>query len=405
LLAVGGSAAALLTGEPLFAIAAWTFASLPIVYLIVAAVRGKLARAAGAGVAAGLALIVSSSTVIALTSCGQRLEPGADLSGCDLTELELAGLDLSGSNMAEANLSGVDLRRTNLNRSDLSRADLRAATLDGAFLRETKLDGADLRDLDLTRAIFHPASLAGAVLDGADLSDAELVSVSLVGASARGADLSGADLSGTDLSDADLERATLDGALLVGATGLDDEELAVALSVTVETLGGTLSEREIRLEARQDILAALGTACGGGGVPEASTYPQGDFHPMVILDERGQVGEDTDEATRLGWEPMAARFAQLVACVSEEEDVQVEHCPYTLEGGGAASITRVRHHRDIRVVEASGGRTVFDGTLEGSNPQECPLFHSFSNLNQNETLSGSSIGFSKVESEIAGFVS
>ena len=405
MLAVGGSAAALLIGEPLFAIAAWTFASLPIVYLIVAAVRGKLARAAGAGVAAGLALIVSASTVIALTSCAQRLEPGADLSGCDLTELALAGLDLSGSNMTEANLSGADLRRTNLNRSDLSRADLRDAMMDGAFLRETKLDGADLRDLDLTRAIFHPVSLTGAMLDGANLSDAELVSVSLVDASARGANLSGVNLSEADLSDTALEGATLDGALLVGATGLGDDVLAQALGVAPEALGGTLSEREIRLEARQDILAALGTACGGGGVPEASTYPQGDFHPMVILDERGRVGVDTDEATRLGWEPMAVRFAQLVACVSEEEDVQVEHCPYTLEGGGAASITRVRNQRDVRVAEASGGRTVFDRTLEGSNPQECPLFHQFSGFNQNETLSGSSIGFSKVESEIAGFVS
>jgi len=342
--------------------------------------------------------------VIALTSCGQRLEPGADLSGCDLTELALAGLDLSGSNMTEANLSGVDLRRTNLNRSDLSRADLRGATLDGAFLRETKLDGADLRDLDLTRSVFHPVSLAGTVLDGADLGGSELVSVSLVGASARGTDLSGANLSAADLSDAALEGATLDGAILIGATGLDDQTLAAALDVTVETLGGTLSEREIRLEARQDILAALGTACGGGTVPEASTYPQGDFHTMVILDERGQVGADTDQALGLGWEPMAVRFAQLVACVSEEEDVQVEHCPYTLEGGGAASITRVRHQRDIRVVEASAGRMVFDRTLEGSNPQECPLFHSFSNLNQNEMLEGSGIEFNKVRDELSRFV-
>jgi hypothetical protein len=127
---------------------------------------------------------------------------------------------------------------------------------------------------------------------------------------------------------------------------------------------------------------------------------------MVILDERGNVGVDTDQAVGLGWEPMAVRFTQLVACVSEEEDTQVEHCPYTLEGGGGtASITRVRYHRDIRVVEASTGRTVFDKTLEGSNPQECPLFHTFSSANQNETFGGSSIGFSKVKSEISGFVS
>lgn len=402
---MASAAGGVLTGEPLFAIAAWTFASLPIVYLIVAAIRGTFSRAVGPVIAAFLAVVVAASTVIALVSCGQRLEPAGDLSGCDLTDAELAGLDLTGADLSDADLSGVNLARTNLNSSDLTGADLSGAAISGTFMRNVKLDGANLSNLDLTRAAFTPLSLAGANLDGANLQGLELVSVSFKGASATGTDLSNANLSGADLSGAALGGATMDGATLTGVTGLADEVLAQALGVTLETLGGALTAREIRLEQRPDILAALSSACGGNGVAGTAPYPQGDLHPMVILDERGDVGVDTDHAVGLGWEPMAVRFAQLVACVSEEEDIQVEHCPYTLEGGGAASITRVRYQRDIRVVEASTGRTALDKTLEGSNPQECPLFHTFSNLNQSETFGGSSIGFSKVKGEIAGFVS
>jgi uncharacterized protein YjbI with pentapeptide repeats len=405
LFAVASAAGGILSGEPLFAIAAWIFASLPIVYLIVAAIRGKFSRAIGPVVAAALALVVAASTVIALVSCGQRLEPAADLSGCDLTDLELAGLDLSRSDLTEANLSGVNLRRTILDGSDLTQADIRDAVLEGTSLKNATLERTDLRNTDLTRAIFSPSTLEGSRLDGANLEQVDLSGVSLKNASAMGTNFSGGTFEGSDLSGVVLDGSNLDGATLIGATGLSDETLAQALGVGTDVLGSTLIEREIRLEQRPDILAALSSACGGNGVAGTAPYPQGDLHPMVILDERGDVGVDTDQAVGLGWEPMAVRFAQLVACVSEEEDIQVEHCPYTLEGGGVASITRVRYQRDIRVIEASTGRTVFDKTLEGSNPQECPLFHTFSNLNQSETFGGSSIGFSKVKNEIAGFVS
>lgn len=406
LFAIAAAAVGLLTAEPLFPIAAWTFASMPIVYLIVAAVRGTFARVAGAGLAAGLVLVVSASTVMALVSCGQRLEPGGDLAGCDLTDAELAGLTLTGADLTGADLSDVNLRQTNLDGADLRDADLTGATLEGTSMRRTSLEGADLTGVDLTGARFAPTSLAGATLDGANLQGMNLESVSLNGASATGANLTSANLSGADLSATALNGATLAGATFVGATGLADDVLARSLGVTVEALGGALTRQEVRLEPRPDILAGLSAACAGRGVAGTAPYPQGDLHPMVILDERGQVGVDTDQAAGLGWEPMAVRFAQLVACVSEEESIQVEHCPYTIEGGGgAASITRVRHQRDVRVIEASTGKSVFEQTLEGSTPPVCPLFHTFSELNRHETFSGSGIPFSKVQNEIARFVS
>lgn len=395
--------AAVLIGQPLFSIAAWTFAALPIVYLAAAAARRRLAPLAGIGIAFGLVVVVSAGTVVALVSCGQRLEPAADLSDCDLSGEDLTGLDLRRSDLTEANLSGANLRQTKLDGADLTGADLQGSSLNGTSLKNTNLEGADLTGVDLTQAILLPASLAGAALDGANLQAVDLVSVSLSGASARGTNLTRANLSNADLSGVALNDARLDGATLLGTTGLSDETLAQALGVVPEALGGALTERDIRLELRDDILGSLGAACGGRGVAGTATYPQGEFHPMVILDGNGQRGTETDRAVDLGWEPMAVRFAQLVACVGEQEQTEIETCPYSGEGQ-FASITRVQNHREFRVVEASTGRTVLEREFEGTLPKPCPFTHFFSNLQLSETFAGSSIGFSKFESELAGLV-
>ena len=405
LLAIGSAVAAILSGEPLFTWSAWTFAALPILYLAAWAISGAATRASAAGIAVGLILVVGASTFVALTSCGNRLEPGADLSGCDLREEPLSGLNLSRANLTGADLSGMNLAKTNFSNADLARANLANARFAETSFSNADLEGADLRNTDLTRTLLLGVSLAGTNLDGVNLRGVDLGMVSFQGASATNADFSNANLAGADFMNARLDGALLDGTQLIGTIGLPDETLAEILGVGVDTLGRALIERDIRLENRQDILGALSGACSGSGVAGAAPYPQGDFHPLVIFDERGGVGVDTDRPIDLGWEPTAVRFAQLVACVSEEEDTTVESCPYTLEGGGSATISRVRYHRDVRVVEAASGRPVFEKTLEGSNPQECPLFHTFSSLNQHETFGGSNVGFSKVQGELARFVS
>src|SRR5918995_317166 len=93
---------------------------------------------------------------------GPLIEPNltrADLSGRNLSEVNLRRAELS-----EANLTGADLSGTNLSEANLSRADLMGANLTGA-----KLTGADLREADLSGA-----DLSGADLSGADLSTASL---------------------------------------------------------------------------------------------------------------------------------------------------------------------------------------------------------------------------------------
>ena len=82
------------------------------------------------------------------------IKSGADLSGADLSYINLTRADLSG-----ANLSGADLCYTNLTRADLTRADL---------------SYANLSDADLSYANFSDANFSGVNPSDANLSYANL---------------------------------------------------------------------------------------------------------------------------------------------------------------------------------------------------------------------------------------
>jgi hypothetical protein len=77
--------------------------------------------------------------------------------------------DLSGANLTNINLVRHDLSGADLIRTDLTGADLTDADLSGANLSAAKLTGTKLTRADLTNA-----SLISANLSGADLTDAEL---------------------------------------------------------------------------------------------------------------------------------------------------------------------------------------------------------------------------------------
>ena len=142
-----------------------------------------------------------------------------NLTGADLTRVDLTGVKLNGSN-----LTGADLTR-----ADLTEAKLILANLTGADLARADLIGANLTGADLTEAILTVANLTRADLRGADLTRADL----------RGADLTGADLTGANLTGADLREADLREAVpykgkllgLTGAKGLTYNQLASVKSL------------------------------------------------------------------------------------------------------------------------------------------------------------------------------
>lgn len=192
----------------------------------------------------------------------------ADLFGVDLTNSRLAGVDLTGArldrsvitrtNFSGAKLSGVSMMRPTLF-TTLQSDRREAPNFSGADLSNSRLTGnfdtTSFREADLSGMKFGPhepradisfyprnfcrgCDFTGSKLRGADLYDASFVSARFEGADLSGAnlsrtDLSSADLSSADLTGADLSGANLDGTILVGVKGMDQVK-GLSLAVNAE---------------------------------------------------------------------------------------------------------------------------------------------------------------------------
>ena len=124
---------------------------------------------------------------------GYIIDHQSDLSGANLSGLEIVNADITQATLAGANLAGskivnVQSRGASFERSNLVKADLVGEDLEGvdfshadltdADLSEANLRGANFIRAKLVRTKFRHANLAGAALDyceikHADFSDAE----------------------------------------------------------------------------------------------------------------------------------------------------------------------------------------------------------------------------------------
>ncbi|MFA4994250.1 MAG: pentapeptide repeat-containing protein [Bdellovibrionales bacterium] len=168
---------------------------------------------------------------------------GLDLSYADMTGVSLNRANASGAMLDYCNFFGADMRFCNLQGAHLMRADLRGACLRGANLIAADLAGADLREgmlagteadgdivplhkdwpaseaggADFSGANLTDARLSGAVAVGTKFSDTTMCGCKIVRARLEGSDFSGANLEGADLSQCDLTRVNMRGAVLVNA--------------------------------------------------------------------------------------------------------------------------------------------------------------------------------------------
>ena len=170
---------------------------------------------------------------------------GSDGARAVFSKTDLTGKDLSGVNLAASDMSFAILQKVNFSRSELLMADLSFADLRGAEMARS-----DLRGIKLTRANLVGANMVGALLgevvistkaqggkvranldhailrdaklNGADLRNADLEATDLRNADLRDADLRGASLLDADLTGADLRGAQLAGIDKRGAVGLPD---------------------------------------------------------------------------------------------------------------------------------------------------------------------------------------
>ena len=155
-----------------------------------------------------------------------------------MTDANLSGIDLSGINVKKVyffrtNLSGVNLSGYNLSSEhdlfpvrfdscNLSNANLSGTSLYGATLENSNLEGANLTGANLERANLEGSNLTSSILINVNLNYANLINVNLHGTDLRGIrrhndnrnselristiiDLSGSNLSNANLSGLYLE--------------------------------------------------------------------------------------------------------------------------------------------------------------------------------------------------------
>ena len=201
---------------------------------------------------------------------GLNLFAGMDLTGADLSNLDLRGANFAGAwlesaNLSHSNLSGAnfsyavlahaDLRNTIAIGTDFSGANLGRTQLAGAVFDEAKLTGTVLAYCDFTQTQFLRAHLAGAgLLDTqwgpADWSGAQMPGQLFYKLDLKGLVLAEADLSSSNFVECDLSGCDLRGAVLRGATfitcKLDGAQLAgVQADGVIFVQGCTLTQADL----------------------------------------------------------------------------------------------------------------------------------------------------------------
>ncbi|MCP5098393.1 MAG: hypothetical protein GY943_22820 [Chloroflexi bacterium] len=147
--------------------------------------------------------------------------------------------------------------------------------------------------------------------------------------------------------------------------------LCICIAAVIMIASDSQSSDDTEENGRTRNKRALAQACFGNGVPEAAAYgADAGVHPVAFM-EKGD--DDYTFITNPGpsaWTPTFLEDAQLVVCVDEQAQVELEVCEYTLDAGGDASITRMGINATYRLVEAqTGGELVMDKVT--AVPRDC----------------------------------
>jgi uncharacterized protein YjbI with pentapeptide repeats len=154
-----------------------------------------------------------------LEATWEEQEDWPEIEQTDLSGQNLSGLNLQGAYLYRVNLAGSILRRAKLQAAILVEVDLSQADLEKADLRETRAIGVRMKGANLTQARLERATLARADFSEARLTRARLRRANLALTAWRDAiltrarfsrnNLMGADFRGVDLTDLNLADAVI----------------------------------------------------------------------------------------------------------------------------------------------------------------------------------------------------
>jgi uncharacterized protein YjbI with pentapeptide repeats len=167
--------------------------------------------------------VATSGANCAFSTEVSAFEPGADLSGIDLSFASLEGRDLTdvsfeGARLWSTGLVGVTINRTNFDGADISTTqlvgDLSTSSFVGATLTNISFD-PQFFVIELTGATINSP---GIVVGEAGLPEGlSMVGRDLTNFEFSQGDLSGVDFSGANLTDASFSFVDLSGAVFAGA--------------------------------------------------------------------------------------------------------------------------------------------------------------------------------------------
>jgi Calx-beta domain/Pentapeptide repeats (8 copies) len=134
-------------------------------------------------------------------ACIDRLGPGANLVGCDL----------SGETIADADLTGADLTDADLTGARLGNVDLSGATLDSANLSATIITGSTFDDASAVGVVLDEATVVGTSMAHLFAPNASIDNATIAGSTLPNAVLTDASIQSTAFLVGDLSTTTLDG--------------------------------------------------------------------------------------------------------------------------------------------------------------------------------------------------
>jgi len=127
-----------------------------------------------------------------------------DLSGGDLSGLNMIGANLDDVNFASTDLRGAVMINCTARHADFEHANLEKAKLQGADFTSANFTRASLRDCNATGTVFKNAILMEADLTGANCTAAHFENANLLNAFFYNAQVKGANFEGTNIHEANL---------------------------------------------------------------------------------------------------------------------------------------------------------------------------------------------------------